>query len=221
LAGFTSLVVDLSAPLGPETPRYPGDPPVIVSRRSCVEVDGYYTSLVVMGDHSGTHVDAPAHFYSGGATVERLPASKLYARGVALDFTWKGELEPVTREELLDALRGVGVEPGPGWYVLLAFGWDSVGGEAWLRHPYLAVDAAGLLADMGVEGVGVDTPSPDHPPDYPVHRLLLGRGIVIVENLRGLRRLAGRVFRLVVAPIPLVGASGAPARVLAILGEGG
>ncbi len=210
-------IVDLTMPLGPETPVYPGDPPVIVSRRTCIEADGYYTSTVFMGDHSGTHVDASAHFLKDGATIDRLPPRKLYAWGVALDFTSKKPMEPMEGRELLDALESAGARVGPGWYVLVAFGWDSMRGPERFRHPYLARDAAEALVKLGVEGLGVDTPSPDHPPDYPVHRLLLGQGIVIVENLAGLRRVLGRAFRLVVAPIPLVGAGGAPARVFAVL----
>ncbi len=210
-------IIDLTMPLGPETPVFPGDPPVVVSRRTCIEVDGYYTSTVFMGDHTGTHIDAPAHFLKDGATVDNLPPRKLYAWGVALDFTAKRPMEPVREQELLDALESTGAQLGPGWYVLVAFGWDRMRGTERFQYPYLARDAAEALVRLGIEGLGVDTPSPDHPPDYPVHRLLLGHGIVIVENLAGLDRVLGRTFRLVVAPIPLVGAGGAPARVLAIL----
>jgi len=210
-------VVDLTLPLGRGTPVYPGDPPVLVERRACVEVDGYQASLVVMGDHSGTHVDAPAHFIAGGDTVDSIPPQRLVGPAVALDFSWKGPGDSVSRRELEEALEASGARPGPGWFVLLSFGWDSRRGTPeWLRHPSISEEAAALLASMGVGGVGVDTPSPDHPP-YPVHRLLLGRGILIVENLAGLQRLAGRVFTLVVAPLPLEGAGGAPARVLALL----
>jgi len=200
------LVVDLTCcPLSEETEVYPGDPPVEAETYATYRVDGFYARRVCFGEHVGTHIDAPAHFVEGGLTVERLPLASLVAPGVALDVSrGSGEVGP---EELEEALRECGLGPGVlrgSWLILRL-------GDRWLGE-----EAARWLRAHGVVGLGVDSWSPDRDP-YPVHRVLLGAGAPILERLRVPGLLLCRGFLLVVAPLPLRGGSGAPARVYALL----
>jgi len=202
-------VVDLTRSLGPSTRVYPGDPPVRVRIVATLEKEGYLNREVCMGEHSGTHVDAPAHMVPGGATVDSLPVDRLVAPALVLDVS--NACGPVTWREIMLALRRRAAEPpGRGWYLILKTG----GG---CRS--IAVDLAEAMVKLGMYGLGVDAPSPDEEP-YPVHRILLSNGLAIVEGLDVPSWLDGRTVTLVVAPLKIEGGSGAPARVLAILDGG-
>ena len=194
-------VLDLSRPIGPGTRVYPGDPRPEFRVIAEIGRDGYYNRLVALHEHIGTHVDAPAHMVPGGATVDSIPASRLVAPALALRFTGKA-----TAEGLVERLKRHG---GPaaleGSYLLLDV-------------PEAAVDAtvAELLVEHGALGLGVTAMSPDAPP-YPVHRTLLSAGLIIIENLALPGELLEKRFTIVIAPLPLQGGSGAPARVYALL----
>jgi kynurenine formamidase len=124
-----------------------------------------------------------------------------------------------------------GVLPG-GAVVVIVTGWSAQwGSDAYLRHPYLGRDAAEILVAADIRTVAIDalsvddTPAPGEPgeePGLPAHRVLCGAGAVIAENLTGAERLlvardAGRTAEMFLFPIPIAGADGAPARVVARL----
>ena len=197
-------IVDLTRPIRTGPPPYPGDPPIVVHKWATIREDGYYMNLLIIGEHTGTHLDAPAHFIEGGETVDRVPVDRLVAPAVAVDARGVEEIG-------LDTVRRGLERAGEGYWLVIVAGYN--GG----RYPPLTVEAAGAIVDSGIAGVALDTPSPDYPP-YPVHRLLLSNGVLIVENLASAKALleAGR-FTLIVAPMKVEGGSGAPARVLALL----
>ena len=194
-------VLDLTRPISPETRVYPGDPKPQFQTIAEIGRDGYYNRLVTLHEHTGTHVDAPAHMVPGGATIDAIPANRLVAPALALGFTGR-----VTADKLVERLEPHG---GPG---------ILEGAYLLLDTPEAGVDpsAAELLVKHGALGLGVTAMSPDAPP-YPVHRILLGAGLIIVENLALPRELLGKRFTIVIAPLPLQGGSGAPARVYALL----
>lgn len=104
-------------------------------------------------------------------------------------------------------------------------GWDEkYGTDEYNSHPYLAEDAALWLAEKRVKLVGIDTPTPEVPRsvrgasfDYPIHRTLLGKGVLILENIANLCALSGKRLTIGVFPVKLEGGDGAPARVVAHL----
>lgn len=179
---------DLSYPLGPATPVFPGDEPVRIRLLSDRALgDAYTARRLDLGTHSGTHVDAPAHLFDGGATVDAFPLS-----------LWVGPALLADRSDLCATGLG-GIER-----LLLAGVPDG-----------LSPREAEALVDAGVRLVGVDGPSVDPvlSLDLPAHRLLLGAGIVVVESLRleGAPRGRGALYCL---PLPVEGGDGAPCRAL-------
>ena len=215
---MTRRVVDLTIRLGPGTPVYPGDPPLTVETYATHEQSSYYARRVCLGEHTGTHVDAPAHFHPGKPTVDALPPRLLAAPALVVDLRGAPCGGTIGLQQVLEALDSCGRPSPGGGYLLVATG----GARCGMEHPAIDGEVALWLAREGALGLGVDLPSPDHPP-YPVHKILLGHGLVIIENLvldGLLEELGGscRVPLLVVAPLPLEGGSGAPARVLAVLG---
>jgi kynurenine formamidase len=191
---------DLTRSLVTGMPVYSGDPPVEITGWAALERDGYRVSRLIMGSHAGTHLDAPAHFIPGGAGVERIPLEVLVGPARVVSAAEVGAV-------------------GPGERLLIRSGWSQRWGEAdyFESFPALPAGLAARLAAAPAALVGLETPSlhQDHEEDARLHRLLLGAGTVIVENLVGLDRLPERVF-LAALPLPLAGVDGSPCRVVAI-----
>jgi kynurenine formamidase len=211
-------IVDLTRPLGPETPVFPGDPAVTLTRVATHDTDGYEVTQICLGSHSGTHIDAPRHFFADGATLSDYPVERLVGEGVVIDVR-TAPSGIVDREFLAPRLERSPVERGD--FVLLWTGDPGPGSADTPPHATLSLDAAALLLEKGVTLVGTDGPDLDGPDleeegaSYPVHRLLLGAGVLLAENLCNLERLgAGRV-QCVFLPLAAEDTDGAPLRAIA------
>lgn len=207
-------ILDLTHPLAPGMPFYPGTEPPTFSRAFTVEAHGFAEQRLTLLTHTGTHLDAPAHMLAGGATLDRFPAGHFLGRAAVVEASGAAAGR-IARDDLaaqlpdLDSLQ----------YVLLHTGWAS----RWGRDDYdegfpvLDEDAARWLAAGGLRGVGIDAVSVDAAgsDSFPVHRILLGGGLVIVENLTGLGPLAGLRLQFCCLPLRIAGADGSPARAIA------
>ena len=184
-----------------------------------------------MLEHYGTHLDAPAHFPPGIATVDQIPAQQFFGPAVVLDVRSEGTtnadyLLPAPR--VLDWENRHGRIP-QGAIVLLRTGWAArwpdtqrycnLDAQGRMHFPGFSVEAVSLLIDRKVSGLGCDTMSVDYgaSEDFAVHRLALGAGLYHLENLADLSELPESGAELVVAPIKLEGGSGGPVRVFALL----
>ena len=215
---FASPIVDLSHPLRTGLPVYPGDPSVEVIPRLTHSEHGYSVTEIHMGTHDGTHMDAGYHFFADKPTLDTYPMERFVGSGVVLDLRAQAADTPVAPDTLRAAIAAAGGLRA-GEFALLWHGWDAhFGGDLMWRNPYLSEGAAQLLVDAGVTLVGTDAPNVDSSTDltaFPVHVVLLGSGLLIVENLRALDRLgAGRV-NCAFLPLPLAHGDGAPVRAIA------
>lgn len=174
-------IVDLSHPLNEGTPSYPGDPPLRIQPLATVAEDGYLLSTISSVFHSGTHVDVPGHFITGGALIDDLSLTTWYGHAVLID----AGVDPVLLPSLIEPIRMMPVD-----FILFRTGWDRHYGDPayFLDHPTLSLELAVELSRLPIKGIGMDLPSPDRSP-YPVHQFLLQRGIVILENLTCLDQL--------------------------------
>jgi arylformamidase len=193
------MIIDISLPIGPGTPVWPGDPPVLVEPVARIENgDPAAVSRLALGTHTGTHVDPPAHFLPGAATVDDLPLEVLVGPAVVADCP-AGPID--------GAALGSMALPEGSTRLLLKTGRDSGA---------LTGDGARWLVERGVRLVGADTLSIEpETDDYPVHRVLLGAGVVIVEGLN-LAAVAAGSYHFVCLPLPITGGDGAPARAVLI-----
>ena len=200
-------IVDISLPLGPETPRYPGDPPVEVIRIS--EANGgdtFALSRLSLGSHTGTHIDPPAHFIAGGSTVDALPLDACIGPAFVLDVTDMRDMISV------DALERV---PEGVVRVLLRTGGPPLGAIG------LSQETARAFVERQVRLVGIDALSiaPFATPGE-VHRILLSAGIMILEGL-DLTVAANGPATLVCLPLKIAGGDGAPARAVLLYDDEG
>ncbi|KAF9064786.1 putative cyclase [Rhodocollybia butyracea] len=220
LPTITNLV-DLSHPLDPEHMSIPpGLPQLSCCPIAQVPKDGFSMHTISLGSHTGTHVDAPSHFYADGKTIDQIPLSALVGRALVLDLTHKGPKEVIVWEDIAQNSQAGKIEPGI--ILLLRTGWSKHWGtgKIFWEHPYLDSSVAKELLACGVGVLGIDFASPDEsifdPPwKFPFHLAYLGGGGFIVENLTNLDKLEGPEVLVNLLPINLVRMDGAPVRAIA------
>jgi kynurenine formamidase len=186
---------------------------------------GFATKLLIMSDHGGTHADAPFHFIPEGATIEQVPLTSLVGSAVLLDVTehtMRGQA--ATPAVLEAACRKSGVEMKPGDIAILHV-WDQPWGAPGF-HDAKGLDefAAAWLVDRGVAAVGIDIAYLEADLSdlrRPVHMVVLGRGVPIVENLVNLDQIDRPRFTFIGLPLRIKGATGSPIRAVAVLDEPG
>ncbi|HXQ94204.1 MAG TPA: cyclase family protein [Thermoplasmata archaeon] len=204
--------IDISMPVAPGMPSFPGDPEVVVSPVwRLAKGDGYNLSTWSFGSHTGTHVDPPRHFADDGATADHLDLDVLNGPCVVVD------VDPSARAV---AARDVARVPPGATRVLFR----TANSARWARGiPYfpdyvaLAEESVGPLLDHGVRLVGIDSLSIESDPSgrYPVHRRLLSAGALILEGLRLAEAPAGP-YDLRCLPLRLASADGAPCRAVLV-----
>jgi kynurenine formamidase len=221
-------IVDLTQPVGPATPPWPGSGlPLLAEVGESFEAGGgAYTRRIALDEHLGTHIDAPAHFARDGIRVDAIPVEQLVRPAVVVDVREACAADPdhhvpAAAFEAFEATHGT-IEPGAA--VLVLTGWDRFRDDPAryvtdLRFPGLATDAARLLVDRRVAGIGIDTLGidPGTEADFPVHRITLPAGLWHLEGLVSLDELPPTGAWIVVGAARIVDASGAPSRVIALV----
>jgi kynurenine formamidase len=241
LAAGDVRVVDLTQPLSERTPVLQLPEPFAntpgLSRTEISRYDdrgpAWAWDTLTIGEHVGTHFDAPIHWITGrdGEDVASVPAARLVGPAVVID---KSAAAGDDADYLLtvDDIRAFEAEHGPlpdGGWVLLRTGWDSRAAdqEAFLNGghtPGPDVGCARLLAhEAPIAGFGCETVGTDagiahsFDPPFPVHNFLLGAGRYGITQLANLAELPPTGAVIVVAPLKLVDGTGSPSRVLAFV----
>ncbi|EOM75513.1 cyclase family protein [Rhodococcus rhodnii] len=245
LTAGTVRVVDLTASLSHATPVLPLPPEMAPIPRFALEPLAYYDDEgeismqhgIHTGEHTGTHVDAPIHWHSGRdlEDVASIAPEKLVAPAVVIDRVAECTANPdylLTRDDLLAWQETHGPLPAGGW-LLYRTGWNERShdqtafinaDENGPHTPGISVDCARYLAEeTGMVGLGVETVGTDagqafrFDPPFPAHSFLLGSGRYGATQLQNLAELPATGAVLIVAPLKIVGGTGSPARVLALV----
>jgi arylformamidase len=203
---------DITVLLHEGTPIWPGDPKLSMQLASSIATGGMANiTHIEMGAHTGTHMDAPFHFYANGTGVDQLPLETLIGPCRVFDLT---ELTgPITRAAL-EKCDFTGVTRAL-FKTRNSRHWANDDREFDKGFVAVAADAAKYLVERGVKLVGVDYLSVEAfgSTEFPVHDTLLGAGVVIVETLN-LSEVSAGDYELIALPVKLKGADGAPARVV-------
>jgi arylformamidase len=203
-------LIDVSVLLRPGVPTYPGNQPVeFAPVKRIARGDSSNVSKLVMGTHTGTHVDAPKHFFDDKPGVEALPLDLLIGRARVIDVPVRGGITEthLAQAGLREDLRVLLRTPNSAlWNTHDGFHED---------YTYLTDSGARFLVEQGVKVVGVDYLSVEqfHKAGAPAHHALLGGGVVIIEGLDLSEADAG-AYEMYCLPLRIDAADGAPARVV-------
>jgi kynurenine formamidase len=199
------MLIDLSVTLNQQTPVYPGDPVIKIEPAGVIERDGWNDHVISVNTHVGTHIDAPLHMIAGGKTLDQVPIEQFVGRGRMIEVGKAFDLEDIKQADVQE-----------GDIVLFRTGMSENYQEPvyFEEYPAMSEEVASYLVDRKVKMVGVDAGSVDNADGFPIHKILLGGEVLIIENLANLDKLTGKEFTVYALPIKL-DIDGAPARVIA------
>jgi arylformamidase len=202
-------IYDISIPISPTMPTYPGDPAVTIEPMlQIAQGDAANVSRLAFGNHTGTHVDPPVHFIPGGKTVDQLDLNVLIGPACVVDMTHVKQV--ITADDLERTKLPKGFVR-----ILCKTSNSALWNQAGFNKQFVAfeVTAAQWLIEHNVKLIGIDYLSAElfDAPEPRVHLSLLGAGIIIVEGL-DLRNIAPGEYTLVCLPLKIKNGDGAPAR---------
>lgn len=209
------MILDLTREISTDTKVFPGSPLPKFITWNKMEIHNYHSEVVFMSTHTGTHMDAPSHFVTGVSSIDQIPVNRFISRAILVKIS-------KTSDELItaDEIEASKIKILEGNSVVFSTSWENeVDNDYYFNHsPGLSEDAAEYLIDKRVNAVCIDSPSIDRGSDinFPVHKLLLSKDILIVENLCNLSKIDNQNFTLIMTPLKLSGASGSPIRAIAI-----
>jgi arylformamidase len=202
-------LIDVSVPLDSQLPTYPHNTPFSLEPiKRIARGDSSNVSTLHMSAHTGTHVDAPRHFFDQGAGTESLPLELLIGRARVIEIDSRAGVaaEDLAPIDLSDDIR-----------VLIKTHNSRLWGSPEFHEDYVGVTDSGArhLVEHGIKVVGVDYLSVEkfHNPGAPAHHVLLGAGTIVIEGLN-LQEVDPGVYEMFCLPLRVVGSDGAPARVV-------
>jgi arylformamidase len=218
-------VIDLTMRISSSMRVFHGSPQPCFIPWSRFDCHGYDSEAMFMSTHTGTHVDAPCHFKPGLASIDRIPADRLVSNAILIRVQ-KHAGQLIEQQDLgSHQIR-------QGDAVVIATDWEkhATSRNYMTENPGLSKQAAKHLARKEVNVVAIDCPSIDVGTDskFTAHNILLSNNILAVENLCNLNIIdtiltrsnnsnSNSRFTLIISPLKLKGATGSPARVLAII----
>jgi kynurenine formamidase len=226
-----SNVASLSYSNSPATPLWPGSPIFEAETVVTIENDGFYANVLTFHEHTGTHMDAPAHFFTDGATADLIAPASLVAPLAVIDITAKAEAD-VDYALTVDDILAWESEYGPlpaGALVAMYSGWGTrfddaeafvnQDAEGVMHYPGFSPDASAfLVAERTINGIASDTLSqdPGNSTDFGTHINILGAGLYGIEGMANLDAIPASGAWVTVGAPNHVNASGGPARILAL-----
>ena len=200
-------LIDLTHPLSNQLPIYwPWHPKTELVPHSSYEENKVLVHELTVGTHSGTHIDAPSHFYSGAQNIDEMSLDFWVSQAQVIDFLDKGEREEITRIEMetKDIEHGVGV--------IVKTGWGRFHGQDdyYQTYPPIIKETGEFLMEREIPYLAADTPF-----NWDIHEMFLAAGKPLITNLNNLDRISQPRVRLYAFPLLLENGDGAPARVIA------
>ena len=218
--------VDLARPIQTQMPVFPSVLKTFVGvyrgHKESLRPGGVssQSSIIVMSDHAGTHVDAPIHFNPEGKTVEKMPLDLMVGEAVMMDFSSKKSGESVTVDDVEKKLKNAKIAPGQIKAILFKTGAAPLyGTDGYFKH-YLEIhcDTVRWMFNQGIKLWGVDASTVDHSHNRTTHMLLRELEFYHMENLANLDALPENTpFTLMCVALPFVGATASPLRPLAMI----
>ncbi len=211
-------IIDLTHVIAENMPVYPGTEGPKLAPLYTHEMYGFKETLLTMFSHTGTHMDAPAHLFADGITLDQLPITQFVGKALRIDCS---DL-PIGQRMTMDYINRDREKADKADYIIFYTGWDRYWGVEQYFSDYPCVDSEVVeyLVNSHKKGVGLDTISLDPTTDsnLSLHKKLLkSNDIVIIENLMNLHLLSEELFTLCALPMKQVDADGSPIRAIAIM----
>jgi arylformamidase len=214
-------IIDLTYPIEESMITFPAawHSIVEITQMGHREFEGRQTRKITFGSHTGTHMDAPLHFFKEGQSIDNIPLVSLVGPTSIIDFSHLKQNEPVT----VSMLKNISCTER----IIFKFGWGKYWNSMkfYKGYPYISLEAATYLIDHGVKLIALDTPSPDDSRiklddktrgteiDSPVHKILLQSNVIIVEYLANMDEITDyENWRIIVMPLKIKGSDGSPVR---------
>lgn len=228
---FPFKIVDLTHKITRDIPLWPGSEPFSIDIKHDYHQSGCRVVGYSMVAGTGTHMDAPAHFIEHGRTIDQLELKELIAPICAFDirervlgnpdytlqpddiFSWEQQHGSIEKASVVVVYTGWASR----WHNPIAYiNADEQGAK---HFPGVSQEAAQLLLERGIAGIGIDTFSLDAgiATAFPVHNLMLKHGVYFIENLVNLQKLPARGAFICALPLYIANAPEAPARVVAFV----
>lgn len=208
-------IIDLTHMIHPGMPVFPGTEGPIFDRANTVEKDGFQEAKITMYSHTGTHIDAPAHMLAGGAYLDDMEISHFVGDATILDFSEEG-----TTEIDLESLKPYEKRIRNAEFLILKTGWSKYWGDEryFGNFPALSEAAAEWLTGFNLKGIGIDAISIDamKTTTFAVHKILMPKNIIIIENLTNLEGISKEYFMLSILPLKNKQGDGSPVRAVGI-----
>lgn len=232
--GMASLdltnMADLTHTIGPNTPMFPGFNPPKLTTLVTVKDDGFYGNMWEIWEHTGTHLDAPAHFIDGGLTADKLPLESFIAPIAVIDIEAKtaNDEDAMVTVDDITAWESANGQLPDGAVVMMYSGWEkrlsdpatyvNQRDDGTIHFPGFSPEAATFLVnERNISGIGVDTLSQDvgSSTTFDVHVTILGAGKYGLENVAGLSTIPAAGAFMIMGSLKIENASGGPVRLLA------
>lgn len=199
--------IDLTHEFVDNMPVYFGDPPTSLKQITTIAKNGYTDHQLTTVMHVGTHMDAPLHMIENGNYMSQMPVDQFAGPGVCIDVRGKKVIDgPMLPEKIPH-----------GAIMLIYTGMEQLYGsqEYATEYPAMSEEFARGVVSAGVKIIGFDMLNPDKSEEYPIHKILLAKPVLIIENLANLKALVGvKQFDVFAFPMKLH-AEAAPVRVVA------
>ena len=216
--------IDLTHTLSSDIPHWDGDccfrATVAVDYKDCTPPNLFRVQRLEMKAGAGTHIDAPAHYFADGTTVDALELENLVTDCYTIHTNNLNKDFLITKETI-EKFENEHGKILPKTFVIFHTGWDIYWNTPQkyrndLKFPSLHESAAQLLVERDIAGMGIDTLSPDAiGKDFPVHRILLGAGKYIVENVANAKDLPPVGAKIMILPLKIEGGTESPIRLVA------
>ncbi len=227
LLALPFVAIDLTHTIKPIIPTWDGSCGFSMVKKvdydQCSGVDKFRVQQFSMAAGIGTHMDAPAHCIEGSPTIDMLNLGQLIVPCVVIDVSAQADAQFSLNTANIMAFEQ---QYGPiksGSFVIIYTGWDQYWNDPAryrnnLVFPSISPEAANLLLQRNILGIGIDTLSPDRPDNgFPVHRIILGAGKYIVENIAHAKQLPATGSTVVILPIKVDGATECPVRMVGLI----
>ena len=210
-------IIDLSRLISTDTKVFPNSLPPSFIDWTKIDIHGYDSEMLFLSTHSGTHMDAPSHFLKNVNSIDQIDVDRLVCNATIVRVD-KHKGEYINLEDV----RGV-PDDISNQAIIFSTGWEhEINRKDYFSHnPGLSSELAEYLVKHKINAVGIDSPSVDRGSahDFQVHKILLSKGIILIENLCNLNKIPQEKFIIIMAPLKLKNATGSPIRAIAITGQ--